>query len=245
MSSEYETPQWRALARAIKQRDGERCTECGDPGPLLDAHHIHPVGKGGAMWDADNLRTLCRPCHITQHPSWAARLETSHYPQESSQKSAAHARQNPSVLTDETNVATIGWYPLATFGRRLSAWLIDIVIVWIIAGFGGYIAWYLYAVIASVEQILALDGGVYHIRQDGTVDIAVNAITYLGLLIAAVYVLICWRLWGATPGKMMLSLAIVDRHGGRMSGSQMLSRLFAYGLRCIPLALIIEGLSVI
>lgn len=243
--SEYDTPQWRALARAIKQRDGERCTQCGDLGPLLDVHHIHPVAEGGAMWDAHNLRTLCRPCHIAQHPSWAARLEAVNSQQAGSQESAAHLRNTPSVRTDETKLATIGGHPVASFGRRFSAWIIDMVIVSLITGFGGYIVWYLYASYASVDQILDLDGSVYHIRLDGTVDIAGNAILYLGLVISAVYVLTCWQLWGATIGKKMFSLVIIGKSGERMSGRQMFVRLLGYGLRCIPIALIIEGIVVI
>ena len=28
------------------------------------------------MWDPDNLITLCRDCHIEQHPKWASRVAT-------------------------------------------------------------------------------------------------------------------------------------------------------------------------
>lgn len=33
----------------------------------LEVHHIVPISKGGAMWDEDNLETLCIKCHDCKH----------------------------------------------------------------------------------------------------------------------------------------------------------------------------------
>ena len=54
---------WERLRRYVLDRDGWRCRECGKAG-LLEVHHVQPIRDGGAAWDADNLRTLCRGCHI-------------------------------------------------------------------------------------------------------------------------------------------------------------------------------------
>lgn len=33
----------------------------------LEVHHIIPISKGGAMWDEENLETLCTECHKDKH----------------------------------------------------------------------------------------------------------------------------------------------------------------------------------
>lgn len=45
----------------IKQRDGNKCTECGST-VNLEIHHIVPRRLGGGNTD-DNLVTLCKTCH--------------------------------------------------------------------------------------------------------------------------------------------------------------------------------------
>ena len=54
------------LRKLAKDRDGWRCVKCGRAG-RLEVDHIVPVFKGGAMWELDNLQTLCRtPCHFAK-----------------------------------------------------------------------------------------------------------------------------------------------------------------------------------
>ena len=73
---------WRRLRRTVLDRDNWRCVRCGFP-DRLEVHHIKPLWKGGARFDADNCETLCRGCHIAEHakPSrpdraaWADRIE--------------------------------------------------------------------------------------------------------------------------------------------------------------------------
>lgn len=49
------------LRKAVYDRDGHQCLECGTPDDLtLD--HIHPWSLGGTD-TYDNLQTLCRPCN--------------------------------------------------------------------------------------------------------------------------------------------------------------------------------------
>ena len=47
------------------ERDGYRCQQCGKAG-RLEAHHVLHLASGGSN-DLDNLRTLCRGCHIAVH----------------------------------------------------------------------------------------------------------------------------------------------------------------------------------
>lgn len=59
----YRTQRWRRLRLAIFERDGWRCVLCGRPG-RLECDHKKPIASGGDWWDPDNLRTVCRSCHI-------------------------------------------------------------------------------------------------------------------------------------------------------------------------------------
>ena len=53
------------LRRQCLERDGWRCRDCGKAGKL-EAHHVKPLEAGGAD-ELDNLRALCRDCHIETH----------------------------------------------------------------------------------------------------------------------------------------------------------------------------------
>jgi hypothetical protein len=52
---------WKRLRADVFQRDGYRCTYCGNGG-RLECDHIVPVARGGSS-DMDNLTTACRPCN--------------------------------------------------------------------------------------------------------------------------------------------------------------------------------------
>lgn len=60
--SSYSRHGW---AAAVKRRDGYRCQRCGSLCDLK-AHHIRPLGKGGAD-DVANGITLCGECHGMVH----------------------------------------------------------------------------------------------------------------------------------------------------------------------------------
>ena len=62
----YGTQQWKRLRKAAVERDGWRCKVCGKAG-RLEVHHIRSPFYGGPMWDIENLRTVCRPCHWKAH----------------------------------------------------------------------------------------------------------------------------------------------------------------------------------
>ena len=56
---------WRRRRAEVLDRDGWRCVKCGRPG-RLEVDHIRPLRAGGTD-DVDNLRTLCRDCHLERH----------------------------------------------------------------------------------------------------------------------------------------------------------------------------------
>ena len=56
---------WKAVRRAVFERDGWRCLVCGRPG-ALECDHFTPLQRepGQDPWDLNGLQTLCRACHL-------------------------------------------------------------------------------------------------------------------------------------------------------------------------------------
>ena len=59
----YRTRAWWSVRYRVMKRDGFRCVLCNKAG-RLEVDHIRPVARGGAPFDPENLRTVCRGCHI-------------------------------------------------------------------------------------------------------------------------------------------------------------------------------------
>ena len=57
---------WERVRRRELVRAGWRCESCGKAG-ALEVHHRRPLHRGGDPWASDNLRVLCRGCHIRIH----------------------------------------------------------------------------------------------------------------------------------------------------------------------------------
>lgn len=50
--------------RAYLVRAVGRCEACGAAGTeWMDVDHVEALALGGSMWDANNHRVLCKPCH--------------------------------------------------------------------------------------------------------------------------------------------------------------------------------------
>lgn len=64
----YRTRRWKLTRRRIFDRDGWRCVECGNPG-ALECDHKRKPRDVAQFFEAGNLRTLCRDCHIKRHRS--------------------------------------------------------------------------------------------------------------------------------------------------------------------------------
>jgi uncharacterized RDD family membrane protein YckC len=95
---------------------------------------------------------------------------------------------------------------LADFGERLSAFFIDWVI-WILATIAIYLP-----IILSIGKA-------------GGVLIAVSVGLFVGFLIRNLYFVyfeIAWR--GATPGKRVVGLRVIDRHGGPLLSTAVIAR---------------------
>ena len=58
---------WEFVRRAVFDRDGWRCVECGRPG-RLECDDVTPLQRepGQAPWDPNGLQTLCRGCHVAK-----------------------------------------------------------------------------------------------------------------------------------------------------------------------------------
>ena len=61
----FRTRRWKAVRRAVFDRDGWRCLMCGRPG-RLECDHVTALERepGQDPWDMNGLQTLCRACHI-------------------------------------------------------------------------------------------------------------------------------------------------------------------------------------
>jgi hypothetical protein len=58
---------WEELSKAVRERDGYRCSYCGSPNLVLHTHHVIPLSRGGSN-AMSNLKTLCEKCHRAKHP---------------------------------------------------------------------------------------------------------------------------------------------------------------------------------
>lgn len=55
---------WQELRRIVWERDGGRCTHCGEQVALDECHIDHIKSGKNATNKISNLRTLCRKCHV-------------------------------------------------------------------------------------------------------------------------------------------------------------------------------------
>jgi uncharacterized RDD family membrane protein YckC len=113
---------------------------------------------------------------------------------------------------------------LADYGERLSAFLIDWVI-WVVA------------TIAIYLPIILLIG------KAGSVLIAVSIALFVGFIIRNLYFVyfeIAWR--GATPGKRVVGLRVIDRHGGPLLPMALIARNLTREVEMfLPLGILISG----
>ena len=60
---------WIKTRRAVFERDGYKCAECGTNKNLC-AHHIKPRSEyPNLIYDMENIITLCKSCHAKKHPN--------------------------------------------------------------------------------------------------------------------------------------------------------------------------------
>lgn len=72
----YKSRAWIKKRKEIIERDNNECQKCKSKGfatvgqnVALDVHHkVHLEDSWEHRLDSDNLITLCRPCHNSEHP---------------------------------------------------------------------------------------------------------------------------------------------------------------------------------
>lgn len=68
---DYKSPRWKSLRDRVLARDGYMCRECrryGVAAAAVVVHHVRPAEDcPDRQWDADNLVSLCEPCHNAMH----------------------------------------------------------------------------------------------------------------------------------------------------------------------------------
>jgi 5-methylcytosine-specific restriction endonuclease McrA len=57
----YRSPRWQFEPTRQLEREPD-CRVCG--APATHADHLIPLAEGGAPFDASNLGSLCKPCHL-------------------------------------------------------------------------------------------------------------------------------------------------------------------------------------
>ena len=64
----YQTGEWRAMSRRIRERDGWLCTLC-RPRTVAArlVHHVKPLSENGAALDPANLISICAEHHREAH----------------------------------------------------------------------------------------------------------------------------------------------------------------------------------
>lgn len=127
-------------------------------------------------------------------------------------KDAATAEQKAFESLDmsdkpEKTVYALHGQELASRSRRLGALAIDAAIIGLIV-----LMLFVGAVVSNDPQIPAESAGM------------------LTVAFLAFYHILAWTAFGATPGKMMLNLQIVDRNGWRIGIVQSIGRLIGYGI---------------
>jgi 5-methylcytosine-specific restriction protein A len=85
---------WQKARAMARQRDGDRCRQCGST-QGLEVHHLVPIAQGGDRFALSNLITLCSSCHHDSHRGVeATRPESRHTP------AAVFREQIPGKITE-------------------------------------------------------------------------------------------------------------------------------------------------
>jgi len=87
---ELNKAQWQRIRKAVRQRDGNACRNCGASGEWakLSVHHLIPAKLGGTD-TMDNLITLCSTCH-PQYEKAARTLTLDKSPRKRTQRKSPH-----------------------------------------------------------------------------------------------------------------------------------------------------------
>ncbi len=135
--------------------------------------------------------------------------------------------------------------PLAAWGKRLGAWLIDGIIISVV---GGILGWTLTPRVGELFSALVTatenqdNTAVANITTELTGPI-IQA-TLILWLFATVYCILFWTTTAQTPGKMALGISVraADRPGPLVLGTALLRRLVPLAGQFVPLLSMLDGL---
>lgn len=67
-ASQFKDPRWQKFRLKVLEKDGFKCTSCGDGESMLHAHHLYYISKR-KPWEypIDSVLTLCDSCHDGEH----------------------------------------------------------------------------------------------------------------------------------------------------------------------------------
>jgi len=129
-------------------------------------------------------------------------------------------RQQRTIVTPEGVPVTV---ELADHGERLTAFTIDVVI------------WFLLTIAVYLPLFFVA------LRKDAAL-IAFSIVLFIGFVVRNLYFIhfeLAWR--GATPGKRMVGLRVIDRHGGPLLPSAIVARNLTREVEAfIPLGLLLS-----
>jgi uncharacterized RDD family membrane protein YckC len=130
-------------------------------------------------------------------------------------------RQRREIITPEGVSVPVD---LADYGERVSAFLID----WVI--------WTVATIVIYLPIILLIGTA-------GSILIAISVALFIGFLIRNLYFVyfeIAWR--GATPGKRVVGLRVIDRHGGPLLPTAVIARNLTREVEMfLPLGILMSG----
>jgi uncharacterized RDD family membrane protein YckC len=129
-------------------------------------------------------------------------------------------RQQRAIVTPEGVPVTV---ELADHGERLTAFIIDFVI------------WTLLTLLAYLPLLFMV------VRRDAAL-LAMSVVLFVGFVVRNLYFIhfeLAWR--GATPGKRLVGLRVIDRRGGPLLPSAVVARNLTREVECfIPLGILLS-----
>jgi uncharacterized RDD family membrane protein YckC len=158
---------------------------------------------------------------ITPHSSLSAATAAPAAPGPAAQFFEDRRRQRREITTPEGVPVTV---EIADYGERLTAFVIDFAI------------WTLLTLVIYIP-VLSLIG------RSGGFLIAISIALFFGFLVRNLYFIYFELAWqGATPGKRIVGLRVIDRKGGPLVGSAVIARNLTREVEMfIPFGILLEG----
>jgi uncharacterized RDD family membrane protein YckC len=199
-----------------------------------------PLPQGGG-WQAQNPQQQGPGGYETgtQFPGQHAGAGQSPYP---------YGGQYPGAPQSQTwmrGPVTSDGVPLASWGKRLGAWLIDGVIILVVGGAFGWFG------TPQLGELFGELGDAASSNDPATIEAITQDLTgpmvqmsLIMWLFATVYCILFWTTTAQTPGKMVIGISVraADRPGPLTLGTSVLRRLVPLAGQFIPFLSLLDGL---